>query len=537
MPEVVTTSDERGAKIVKRMEALKARRHNWERHWQEIGNYIVPKKDDIFGERNKGEQKHNLLYDSTSIFANETMASALHGMLTNPASVWFGLSTGIPDLDKDPAVREWLEHVVDVMVKTFNRSNFQTQIHEVYIDLGGFGTSLLRVLEDDEDDIRFEARPIYEALIAENFKGKVDTVYYEYEMTAQQIKQQFGEEVMDDMLREKVTDDPLFKELVIHAVEPREQSPMKSKDVKKNMKFASFHVLKRNHKILKEDGFRENPNIVSRWTKLSGEIYGRSPGMKSLPDTKMLNKMKKATIEAAQLQVAPVLQVPDDGVLLPIRTAPNSVNYYRSGTKDRIEPLLTGGRIDISEALMNDVRNQILQAFFIDQLQLVQQDRMTTTEVLQRRDEQLRLLGPILGRQNNELLKPLVERVFGILSRKNKFKEPPEILRGRDLDVRYVSQIARAQMIAEADTVTRAFQFLAPFFEIKPEILDNFSGDGMVEFAKETFGVPEEVMTSAREKREIRDGRLEAQQEQVNLDQAEQASQVAKNTGNVAGET
>lgn len=524
------TPNDKGAAIVKKMDSLKAARHNWERHWMEVAEYIIPKKDNIYGERLEGEKKHNLLYDSTGIQSCELLASALHGMLTNPATQWFGLATGDKAIDQRDDVRKFLQECVHVILDTLNQSNFQSQIHETYIDLGGFGTNLLRVLEDDKTKVRFESRPIYEAFIMENKSGVVDTVYYEYEMTVTQLMQEFGEDALDDMLKAKLKDQPMHKEKVIHAVEPREQVPFNSGlvTIPKNMSFASYHVLRRNQKIMRESGFHENPNIVPRWSKISGETYGRSPGMKALSDIKMINKIKKATIEAMQLVVAPPLQVPDDGVLLPIKTAPNSINYYRAGTKDRIEPLQTGIRPDINEAFMGQIRDQIRQAFFIDQLQLIQSDRMTTVEVNHRRDEQLRMLGPIMGRLNNELLRPMIDRIFGILLRSNNLPASPDVLRGKDLQVKYVSQIAKAQMMAEAENVTRAFQFLAPFFEVKSELLDNFTGDGLVSFAGTTFGLPQEILTTKAERNKIRQGRMQAMQEQAETEQAAATAQIGK---------
>lgn len=524
------TPDNKGAAIVKKMDSLKAARHNWERHWMEVAEYIIPKKDNIYGERLEGEKKYNLLYDSTGIQSCELLASALHGMLTNPATQWFGLSTGDKMLDARDDVKKFLQDCVHVILEVLNQSNFQPQIHETYIDLGGFGTNLLRALEDDTNILRFESRPIYEAYIMENNSGVVDTVYYEYEMTVTQIFQEFGQEALDSILQAKLKDQPMHKEKVIHAVEPRAQVPFNTELVKlpKDRPYASYHVLRRTNAILRESGFHENPNIVPRWTKISGETYGRSPGMKALADIKMLNKVKKATIEAMQLVVAPPLQVPDDGVLLPIKTAPNSVNYYRAGTKDRIEPLQTGGRPDINDNFMAQIRDQIRQAFFIDQLQLVQQDRMTTLEVSHRRDEQLRMLGPVMGRLNNELLRPLIDRVFGILLRKGMLPRSPEVMKGKNLQVRYVSQIAKAQMMAEAENVTRAFQFLAPFFQVKEELLDNFSGDGMVQFASSVYGLPHEILTTKNERNKIRQGRMQAMQEQAETEQAAANAQIGK---------
>jgi hypothetical protein len=41
---------------------------------------------------------------------------------------------------------------------------------------------------------------------------------------------------------------------------------------------------------------------------------------------------------------------------------------------------------------------------------------MTATEVIQRNEEKMRLLGPVLGRLQSELLKPLIDRVFNIFT-------------------------------------------------------------------------------------------------------------------------
>ena len=101
----------------------------------------------------------------------------------------------------------------------------------------------------------------------------------------------------------------------------------------KNMDFISCHVHEESGALLRESGFREFPYVVPRYLKSSSnEIYGRSPAMNALPDVKMLNTMSKTTIKAAQKQIDPPLMVPDDGFVLPVRTVPGGLNFYRYGT-------------------------------------------------------------------------------------------------------------------------------------------------------------------------------------------------------------
>jgi hypothetical protein len=504
---------EKAKQVVKKFERLKSERANWDTYWEQLAQFIIPRKDNVYGHPTVGEDKHNRLYDSTSIHSNELLASALHSMLTNPSSVWFGLSTGEKELDNIKEVRQWLQDAVMKIIKTLNNSNFQEEIHETYIDLGGIGTSVLDIMEDGQSVIRFKSRPIYEGYIEESSRGVVDTVYSEYEWTLRQIVQEFGKDALKasfELEREFETN-PERKYCIIHAREPQSH--------KKDAKTASYHVLKEHAYLLKEAKFNEQPYAVPRWTKISGEKYGRCPGMKALPDIKMLNQMMRTAIRAAQKAADPPLMVPDNGFLLPIRTTPGGTNIYRAGTKDRIEPLIHNARLDINAEMIETTRIRVRQAFFIDQLQLQDGPQMTATEVMQRTEEQLRMMGPIIGRFNNELLKPIIDRVFGIMLRKQMFGPVPEALAKRELEVRYISQISKAQRASEADTFTRVVQSIAPIIEAQPQVFENFNGDEILRYHANIFGLPEEMLNSRDQVQQSRQAQQQAQAAQMQSEQ------------------
>lgn len=524
--------DEKAERICKKFIKLESDRVNWDSHWRELAEYIIPNKDNVYKhDRTKGEKKFSDLYDATGVHSNELLASALHGMLTNPTTPFFGLTTGIPEIDQLDDVRKWMQDTVRTMHNVLNNSNFQTEIHEVYLDMGSFGTGCLRIEEDDEDHVRFMSTPIYETYIDENHKGKVDTIYRSYKGPLHRLVEEFGEALLelDPSLKDHLKDSSKEYE-VIHAIEPRDKyDPTKLDPL--NMPFSSCYVLKELKKVIKESGFRTFPYPVPRWTKISGEKYGRSPGMKCLPDIKMINKMMQVTIRSAQKIVDPPLLVPDDGVTLPFRTTPGSINYYRAGTNDRIGPLETGARIDFGFQIMEDTRTRIRSAYFIDQLQLREGPQMTATEVMQRTEEQLRLLGPILGRQHDELLKPLIERVFDILNSKQLLPPPPEVLQGTKVDVQYSSMIARAQKTAELDSLNRFFGLASPILTIAPEAVDNFNSDSALRYIANSLSLPYEMLRDDTEVKELREQRQQAQQaaaqQQQEMVQADNMSKMA----------
>ena len=530
MSFVVTSSDSTACQfVVDKFQKLKANRGTWESHWQELSHYIQPMKDKIYGGEIQGEKKGNTLFDAVGIRCNEQLASALHGMLTNPATQWFAFGSGRSDVDNKLDNAAWLQDTAKRILFVMNNSNFQSEIHECYLDLCGFGTSHLRIEEDEEEVARFTSRPIYEAVVGENYNGVIDTVYYKYTMTCEQLVEQFEKTLPAAIIATRHSE-PLKEYHVIHAIEPSSRLPKHLSH--EMMDFTSLHVLEEGGILLKKGGFEENPCIISRFSKLSGEMFGRSPAMKALPDIKTSNQMMKTWLEGAQLAVNPALQAPDEGVLMPIRITPGAINYYRADSKDRIEPINMGANPQVGTQVIELLHNNIKSAFYIDQLHLVESDRMTATEVMQRRDEQLRAMSPILGRLQYELLAPIVMRIFGIMLRKGLIDPIPQDLLRAKLEVKFVSQIARAQESVEGDSFMRALQSLGVIAQLKqsPEIFDVVNQDDTAKFLFKTYGAPLALLNKDQDVQKIRAERADLQQkaQQAQLDQAN--SQALKNT-------
>jgi hypothetical protein len=499
----------KGQKIVKDYELQKGKRQNWDEHWQDLAEYFIPNKDDVYGFKIDGERKHNLLYDSTSIHSLEMLSASLHGMLTNPASVWFGLSTGDTALDMEPEVTTYLQTCTRITIDTLNQTNFQEEIHETYLDLGGIGTTVLEIEEDDDDDVRFRSSPIYGSYVAENSKGVVDKLWRGYKMSLRNIREKFGEEVFvaNYDLGQALQKDPEQTEEIIFAIYPHTDEKKRKKG-----RFEACTVLRKHNFVLEEKEFHSWPFAVPRWTKLNGEVYGRAPSMKCLADVKMLNAVMKTTIRGMQKAVDPPLMVPDSGFLLPINTTPSGTNFYRAGMKDRIEPFPVAARPDIGLDFVENIRSRVRESFFWDQLQLINQRDMTATEVMQRTDERLRFLGPILGRLNNELLKPIIDRVFDILTRRGRYPKPPAALKDKpNLKIVYTSQIAKAQRTGEANVLLKVLQACGPMLEVQPDMLDNINGDGVIQYAANIFGLPHEMLNDPKQVKATRKARAEAQ--------------------------
>ena len=514
--------------LLSRYERLEGQRQNWETHWQEVADYMQPRKADVTKQRARGDKRMEQVFDSSPIQAVELLAASLHGMLTNPSTPWFTLRFKDEEIENEDEAKLWLEASTDAMYTAFNRSNFQQEIFELYHDLITFGTAAMFIEEDDEDIIKFSTRHINEVFIAENDKGRIDTIYRRFKISARAAMQKFGEAVSSDV-QSAFKKDPYKEVEILHAVYPRTDFNPNKKD-KKNMPFESVYIEFKNGNELSVSGFREFPFVVPRYLKASNEIYGRSPAMTALPDVKMLNEMCKTTIKAAQKQVDPPLLVPDDGFLLPVRTVPGGLNFYRSGTRDRIEPLNIGANNPLGLNMEEQRRDSIRAVFYVNQLMMQDGPKMTATEVIQRNEEKMRLLGPVLGRLQSELLKPLIDRVFAILLRNNMLPAAPEFLSGRDIEIEYVSPLAKAQKSTELQSIMRAVEILGSLANVAP-VFDYVNFDNLVKHLADIVGVPQKIVkTQSQVNAEIQ----QAAQQQEQMQQMQQLQQVAKAGGDIA---
>ena len=519
--------DPRASALMKRYQTLQTNRSHWESHWQELGDYVCPRKADITKKRTGGDKRTELIFDGTAIHAAELMSASLHGMLTNAATPWFDLRYENDELNGDDEAKEWLEGATDVMYQHLARSNFQEQIHELYSDLVTFGTGVIFIENDDDDGFRFSTRHIAEVYVSEDEQGRVDTVFRKYKTTARAAVRQFGEQQVTQRISKLNTDDPYAEIELLHIVMPREDRDRRKRNAV-NKPFASIYLDPGEKMIIGESGYDEFPYCVPRFLKASFEIgYGRSPAMTALPDTKMVNKMSEIVIRASQLQIHPPLMVPDDGFMLPVRTTPGGLNFYRSGTRDRIEPLNIGANNPLGEMQLEQRRQAIRAAFYVDQLILGTGPQMTATEVVQRTEEKMRLLGPVLGRLQAELLQPLIGRCFAILSRQKAFAAAPPMLRDGNIDIEYVSPLAKAQRTGDVQSILQMIEFLMPLMQLDQGVADYLDMDGLAKHIIKVTGTPATVVRGEGEVSGIRENRAAAMQQEQELMAAQQVASAA----------
>jgi hypothetical protein len=509
------------SELLTRWGQLKTERATWWAHWKEISDYLLPRSGRFFiQDRNRGNRRHNNIYDSTGTRALRVLAAGMMSGMTSPARPWFRLATADADLMKYDPVKLWLNDVSNLMHTIFQRSNTYRALHSMYEELGAFGTAASIVMPDFRNVIHHYPLTTGEYCIATNWKGEVTTLYREFQKTVHEVVSEFGIDKVSNTVKNLYDRGSLDAWItIIHCIEPRtDRDQTKSDNLNMEWKSIYFEVGAREGEVLREAGFNHFPALVPRWALSGGDIYGNSPGMEALGDIKQLQHEQLRKAQGIDYKTKPPLQVPTSMKNRDVETLPGGVSYVdmagpNGGIKTAFEV-----NIDLSHLLadIQDVRQRIQGGFYADMfLMLANQSdaRMTATEVAERHEEKLLMLGPVLERLQNELLDPLIEMTFDQILKAGIVPPPPKELQGHDINVELVSMLAQAQRAVGTNSIDRFVGNLGAVAQFKPEVLDKFDADKWADVYSDSLGLDPHILVPSDQVEALRQQRAQAQQQ------------------------
>jgi len=472
------------AALRRRFAEAKARRAPWESLWQDCYDFALPTR------AGTGPNNAERLYDGTAPDAVDQLAAALLAQLTPPWSRWLGLAPGsaVPD-----AARGELAAILDSASATlqaeFDRSNLAVEIHQCFLDLVTAGTACLSFEEaglGEPSAFRFAAVPLNEAVLEEGAQGRLDVTFRRSEPNLAQLRARFPGANLDTDLLARAEREPDARFAVLELVEPHQHD------------FRYVALLEEGDEdaaVLAQGRFPHSPFINFRWQKAPGEVWGRSPVMKALPDIRTANKVVELVLKNASIAVTGIWQADDDGVLNPanIKLVPGAIIPKAPGSSG-LTPLQAPGRFDVSQLVLDDLRARIRSALLTDRLTQADSPAMTATEVLARGDAVARLLGATFGRLQGELLTPLARRGWSILRRQGLV--PDLALDGREVQLQHLSPLARAQ--AQAN-VQPTLLWLQQVQALGPDGAACVDAAAAARWLGHALGVPGELLREAHE--------------------------------------
>jgi len=531
-------------RLLARKSAMWLERSTWESRWRDVAEFQQPMLGmfDV-SQTNQGTRKDFSIYDNTATKDGRVLASGLMSGMTSPARPWF--KTGLPDkeLAEAPAVKAWL-HKVDVLMRAmFAQSNTYNSLHSMYMELGTFGTAVSIVEDDFENLIRHFPCTIGEYALGQDEYGRIDSMARPRRMTVAQLVRKFGMKNCSARVQQAWKSRQLDQWVdIMHIVQPRdfaERAPG-AKDAKSMAWGSYWFELASENKDMPDGGLLLNSGtprfnvLAARWDLKPGDIYGRSPGMECQGDVRQLqfNQLRKA--QAIDYKVNPPLQAPTAMKGQGANRLPGGLSYYDAQTPGAGVRSLFEVNIDLSHLLedINDIRMRIDASYYKDLFLMLSSmapdARMTATEVAERHEEKLLMLGPTLERLHNELLSPMIEIGFARIVSAGILPPPPPELQNMELEVEFISVLAQAQRAVAASGADRLLTTIGNLAAFWPKVLNKVNVYQAVDDYAEMFGVNPEIIMADEDADAAAAEQAQAAQAQAQADAMPAMAQTAK---------
>lgn len=395
-----------------------------------------------------------------------------------------------------------LERITNMVIATLEGSNFPLAIGEMYLDLFG-GQGALLMLEDDDTLIDFVAVPASEPALREDGRGRVVAVYWKRQYRAGDLPGMWKRdaETFSDELSRLIENTPDAMVDICQATEWDAKT--------RTWTFTAYRDGgggEDEGPIYRLEGMRTSPWLTPRFYKVPGEAHGRGPGLMALPTIKTLNKVTELTLKAAAFAILGLWMYRNDRVFNPNTATMRPGAFWKVSTTGGplgpgIQKLDVPGRFDISNIVLQDLRQMVKEATFDDTLPPDSGAVRSATEIVERLKRLYSDLSGAYARLVLEIVKPLVQRVIDVLHRRGLIQGDlpiDQILYRLEI----VSPIARQQQAQDVSALVDWLQILLGTMGREGAMLTAKMEDIGAEIGRK-LGIPERLIRTTQERGQL----------------------------------
>jgi hypothetical protein len=528
------------------LESLRAQmesdRATWDPHWQDLTAFFAPRAASWdYSDTNIGNRRDSDLINETAIECRHTLAAGMASGMTPQASKWFSISADDDALDQDLEVRDFCEKVEAKVRKVFLKSNVYSALLNLYDEEGFLGTSAFLLLEDKQTVVRAYEYQIGRYYLSTDNTRRVSILLRVLYMTASQIVEEFGYKncstVIQNLYNSPAGGNKEVRQPVVHVIlkgDHFQEVPGKPNWpwVETYYEMGAYSQGQK-YGLLRQGGYPETPFMIGRWRVMGENVYAECPGMDCLGSVMSLQSWEDRTAQGVERQLNPALVASTEVDPRKLTTLPGDIIFVNS--KDASKALTSAYQVDfhIEGAIKMieriEARIQTLMYSTIFQAVTDAEREKTAEEVRALQQEKMHVLGPVVERNVEEVLQPLVVRTIGILERRGELPPIPPQMRMKNGSVRkfkleFVSILAKAQRMAGINTIVQWVQFAASQAAASPDALDVVNMPEAIREYGDLADVPAHLIRSKEEAQKMADAR----------NQAAQQAQAAKNANMMA---
>lgn len=531
-------------KILRRQSDLESRRANFDSHWQDVQDFILPQSVGFVSQGAAGVKVLDRVFDPTPIAACEHFAAATQSLIVPAHEQYQKLVTTDKDLMDDYDVADWCDDTTERMFRAryAPRAQFPQAVGEGFLAYGAFGNAVVNIEDARGEHMIYRTGHPREFYFTENHYGVIDTMHRKYQLRAEAAVACFKERGDQPLPREILTaaekaPDTLFD--FIQVVTPRGEIGYEKHDAPPMHRFASCTVSVTGRAMVRKRGYRTFPYAIARYATTSGETYGRGPGMTALPHVKTLNEMVKTLLRSGQKAVDPPVMLADEGALQAFQLRPGALNRsaVTADGKPLVLPFITGAKLEFGLEFVQDLRSQIYSIFKVDLFRILvdKPGDITATEALIRAQEKGALLAPIGQRAQADFVGAITRRELDILEAAGALRPMPPALRAAGgaaaLKIEHASplQIAQKQQKGHAIQVfLEQATALGAAMAADPNLSDIIDDGEVLRELRDISGAPQKIVRRPEETAARRAQKAQTADAAVALAAAEQSGKAAK---------
>lgn len=516
------TDEEKVLDHMKRQRAASNRRSLFEQHWDDLARVLLPRRQGFASKTMDGDQRVDDVYDGTPMQAARSLANTVGAMIRPEGQDLTTIRARDDSVNQSGEAQDWLGRATEILNDSIRnpKARYRQATGEVDLDLVVLGTGILYVgMGDAQNHLLYQSVHLKDGYPMFSDEGLPVGLYRTKKMFLWQADAMFGKINLSKELQERIANSRGLDDKVdfLYAVSERKGVNIPDPLLSKNFPYEELWMETESKHIVREKGFQEFPFVIPRWDTSSGEEYGRSPGMIALPDSNTLQAMGETILVAGQRLADPPIMAPNDGAFQEVNTFPGGMSYYDVETASQVGgnpffPMISGANLPVTRDMQTDIRNQVAAAFFKNILTLPQNGpQMTATEIIQRKDEFIREVGPVFGRFETDYNQPVAERSFRLLFREDAFPEIPEALAGQDIKFTFDLPVNKIKKQVQSAAATQWAAEIMQMAQIAPEAKHMVNIDALARFKADAAALPHDIMNTAEEVQ----AKVQAEQQQM----------------------
>lgn len=542
--------ERRARDLIARGNKLFGKRVTLESLWQEQADNFYVERADFTRVRTLGEDMASHLLSSYPLLVRRDLQNAVSTMLRPTNIMWGSIHAMKEEVEvQNNNVKVYLEWARNTMWRAMydRKSQFERSWKEADGDFISFGQAVLfPTLKRDRTGLLCKTYHLRDVAWAEDDEGLICEVHRKWKPSLYNLQRQFPGKLSPKLQAEydRATnndDGDVWREVECRHVLMYAED-YRGSDKRMRYKFVSVYIEVEGEEILEEISYPTLGYVIPRWVTVSGGWqYAFSPAtVCALPDARLIQAMTRVLLEAGEKATYPPMLAVENAIRGDINVYASGITWvdakYAGKVDEALVPLNQDEKgIGIGMQMRADIREMLLEAFFLNKLNLPQPvEGMTAFEVNQRVQEYIRAATPLFEPIDSEYNGAFCEEVFGICMRSGMFgrvQDIPEELRGQEVQFRFISPITQAEGADKVGKYQEAGNLLKMAMQMDPGAAAEVDARYAFRDALSGVGVPSRWLNDDKTAAKIRASIAQDEQVEGEANQVNKAAIVGQNVG------